>query len=56
MGGKGLRRGKAVSAGVFIEGVRRLGVINNGVNRCDKRDSIAGDGFSREPYVYESSL
>ena len=56
MGGSGLQRGRACSAGVFIEGVRRLGVISNGVKRCDKRDSIAGEGFSSEPYVYESSF
>ena len=37
-------------------GVSRLGVMSKGVNKCDNLDSMAGDEFSTEPAVYESSL
>ena len=58
MGGRGLRLRvrAACSGGVYIDGVRRLGVINRGVNKWEMRDSMVGEEFSSEPAVYESSL
>ena len=47
-GGKGLRlRRTAISGGVYIDGVKMLGVMSMGVNRCETRDSMAGEEFSR---------
>ena len=43
----------AISGGVCIEGVKMLGVMSMGVKRCETRDSMAGDEFSRLTTVYE---
>lgn len=53
-GGSGFRlRLTTISGGVYIDGVKMLGVINMGVKRCETRDSMAGDEFSRLTTVYE---
>lgn len=53
-GGSGLRRLRtAISGGVCIDGVKMLGVMRIGVNKCDTRDSIAGELFSKLTTVYE---
>ena len=43
----------AISGGVCIDGVRMLGVMRIGVKRCETRDSMAGELFSRLTTVYE---
>ena len=52
-GGRGLRRRTATSGGVYIDGVKMLGVMRMGVKRCETRDSMAGEEFSSETTVYE---
>lgn len=47
-GGSGLRRRLiAISGGVYIDGVKMLGVMRMGVKRWETRDSMAGEEFSR---------
>ena len=53
-GGSGFRlRLTVISGGVCIDGVKMLGVMRMGVKRCETRDSIAGEEFSKLTTVYE---